>query len=325
MKKLYLIYAILFLLSSCCALLDHTHYSAYFDANTSDAKLQVNDSVYKLPSYVELERSNKDLEVQLNSEEVSRSYTLRPSVSPTFLYSNIFLHYTAPLGYLIDLRTPKRFYYGKAILLDINYPDSVIYTPLVQGYRDLLYKTYPSLKGQLNFTASLPWVNHFVLKPDNDQTQSNTGFMGISGGLEYFNLDKRFVSIRVSRNTDYFFLFPVPAYPPVTDKRYATIIGLANNHYLGKITYGYGVSFFNNSWKYNCFFCDPDDGVVHKEFISRSVGLNFNVYWQLTQHAFGGLNYQPSLWRISPQPKFEYEHLLSLDFMWKFTLHKGME
>lgn len=77
---------------------------------------------------------------------------------------------------------------------------------------DYWTKDFPTKKGQINLTLSLPWVNSFYLQPKEETAKMNTGFLGISAGLEYFYKDNKYISLTGSGGMDFFLPFPAAVY-----------------------------------------------------------------------------------------------------------------
>lgn len=68
---------------------------------------------------------------------------------------------------------------------------------------------------------------------------------------------------------------------------------------------------------------DPPPPTRDPETVIRTnhtVGLTLTGYHQFGKRYFMGLVYRPTFLQIHPDVKFHYEHLISLDFMWKFKV-----
>ena len=106
------------LCTSCATILKKKTYNVKVTSDLEHAQVKVADSIYMLPAKIKLERSNKELDITLISEELNIDYKVKPSPDPVFLYVNLSGTLFAPLNYAVDFTNHKRFYYGKKIHLD---------------------------------------------------------------------------------------------------------------------------------------------------------------------------------------------------------------
>jgi hypothetical protein len=170
---------------------------------------------------------------------------------------------------------------------------------------------------------SLPHINSFQLSPENEGTKINTGFWGISLGLDYYHSKQQFINIGFSSVLDFFVPFPAPVdISGEHELMSSSYIGLSNNHKLGRIALGYGLSYARNSWdfRYYDMFDPPPPTRVPVKKSHHSFGLIFPTYLQLGDlFNIGGI-YRPTFFRPTMNRKFEYEHLISVDFACKIRL-----
>lgn len=319
---------LLTLLTSCATLFSKKTYEMEIHSNTY-TKVKVYDSVFDLPAKVEVRRSKENLPMVFSSDTVSRTYFIQPSVKPGYLFGNLSFVHFAPVGYLVDLTNHKRYYYGKSILVNSN--DSLtINTNVTKNYRRFkkrvhhhFTKEHETSSGQLYAIVGLPGLNSFLFKPVDEATRNSTGFLGIAGGLEYFYTENKFVGVYASGVMN--FPFPVPApvsYNEPHEFLDALTVGLTNNHKLNRFTLGYGLQYSKNTWTLSNNDDDEEVEVstehIHKK--NKSLGLMANGYFQFTQKFFVGLSYKPSLLALGNTPKLNYEHVISLDFVWKFKI-----
>jgi hypothetical protein len=95
----------------------------------------------------------------------------------------------------------------------------------------------------------MPYVNSFYLKPEGEGDKINTGFWGLSAGLEYFHKDNRYLSLSASAVTDFF--MGIPASVDVEgeyESMHSTYISLTNNHVINRFHFGYGMNYSRNTW-----------------------------------------------------------------------------
>lgn len=301
------------------------NYNVEIYSNESNSKAQILDSTYDLPTKINLKRSKNDLDIQLILDTSKISFIVKTSPNPAFLYGNLLWMQVSPAAYLIDFTNQKRFYYGKSIYLDINDSNRIIRPSVSKFYYEYFSKIYPSNKGQINIVLSLPWINSFYFQPQNESSKSNTGFWGISFGLEYFYKEYKYISLNANAVSDFF--VPVPAAVDISgeyEMMSSTYLSITDNFKFKRFSVGYGINYSKNIWDFRYYdrFDPPPptrDPIKRK---SESIGLTLNGYHQFGKHFHLGLIYRPTFLMVNPEVKFKYEHLISLDFAWKFRLKK---
>lgn len=147
--------------------------------------------------------------------------------------------------------------------------------------------------------------------------------MGVATGLEYFYQERSFIGLYASDVIN--FLVPFPAAVSHDGEHYlfsSAAIGLTNNHKLNRFTVGYGLSYSKNTWQLRNNEYNPlEEGSrmpVSKS--NYSLGLIANSYFQFGKKFFVGLNYKPSLIALNTNSKLYYEHIISLELVWKFKI-----
>ena len=319
LKKIFWLLPVILCLTSCATILAGKEYNVKLYSNIPDAKAKVNDSIYNLPATVTILRSKKELPVTLITNSATTNILLRPRVNPWFIYGNLPL---GILGYPIDLTNNKRFYYGREILLDNinNNKDSLQAREKIDYFK----RDFPTHKGQINVTASIPYANGFNLQPHNEPAKSYFGFFGFSIGAEYFYKDKRFLKFNTGSSID--FMVPFPA-PVDRDGPYetanATNLTLTNNHKLGRFTFGYGLNYAIYAWRIvNPDHTFPVYGPASRKRNSHALGISLSAYHQFSNTVFLGVVYNPTFMNKFPLTEFKYQHAISLDLLFKFTIHK---
>lgn len=254
---------------------------------------------------IEVERGKEDLILEVLTDSLRKDVTIHSKNSLEY-WLNIPTNYG--IGMLIDKDNPNRYSYPKNVYLDLETRADEYFTS------DISDKT-----NQLYLHLSIPYLNSFYLQPDNFENKSNTGFWGISGGLDYYYKRNKFLSFRGITAIDLF--VPVPASPSLDDVREnmsTTSLELTNNHRLGKFSIGYGISYAWNRWQ---FIDETDiDNEIEINRRSQSLGLSTNIYYKLGRTFNIGLIYRPTFYRINPTTELNYEHLISLDLAWKIKL-----
>ncbi|MCX7552237.1 hypothetical protein [Xanthomarina sp. F2636L] len=321
MKKILLPFIFCLLLTNCATILKKKTYDLSISSNEKNAKVKVYDSIYDLPNKVKVIRSNLDLDLILITDTLNIDYKIKSSPNPTFLYLNLVGMQMAPLNYAVDFTNKKRFYYGKNAYLNSKDSLRIIEPPVSKFYTDFFAETYPKNKNDINLVFSIPYVNGFYFKPQGYGTKSNTGFFGISAGIEYFYKSNKYFNFNTTASTD--FLAPVPApvhYDSAYDKMNSIYFSLTDNFKIKRFSIGYGLNYSINNWTY------IDDSDIENEIEikrkNKSIGLTADVYFQFGKSFFVGLIYRPTFYNLKPKAEFEYEHLISLDFAFKIPLRK---
>jgi hypothetical protein len=316
------------LLTSCATILTKKTYGLNIYSNETTAKVKVYDEIYPLPTQVEVERSDKDLELSLILDSMTYNYVVKTSPNAEFLYRNLIFAEFCPIAYGIDFTNNKRFYYGNSVYLNTRDSIKTILPPVRKFYHDSFAKTtYPRNKGELHLHLSLPHINIFQLRPENEGTKSNAGFWGVSVGADYYHRNNQFINLSASLVSDFF--VPVPAAVDIWGEyelMSSLYSSLSNNHKIGRLHVGYGFSYSKNVWNLSDHGgVDYEEGIIHREPINKSshaFGLIFPIYFQIKEPFSVGVIYRPTFFRPELKDKFRYEHLISIDFAWKIRLKK---
>lgn len=324
MRNLIFLIPIIFL-SSCATLMLRKDYDIRVSSNVPNAKAEIQDSVYSLPAEFRIRRSKEDLNIKLLSDSLERNYIVKASPNATFLYANLICYPILPIMYGIDFTNQKRFYYGKTITLNSYDTTSIIRPKISEKYYDYWTKSFPTNKGQINLIYSLPWANSFYLKPNQETSKANTGFWGISAGLEYYYKEKKYLSLTGSAVMDFFIPFPAAVdFSGEVENMYSVYTSLTDNYKFRRFTVGYGLNYSRNTWQlvYHDRFDPPPPTREPATKSSNTIGFTFDGYHQIGKRFYIGLIYRPTLLNIYPDVDFKYEHLISLDFKWKIRLKK---
>lgn len=227
-----------------------------------------------------------------------------------------------PAPFLSDLMHQKKKGYTPSDYLG---PDSV--STIKPVFLNFLYnyftRAYPVDKGEIYLYASLPYINSFNFRPVNEGGKTNTGFGGIALGLDYAYAKNRLISIGLTGVID--FLLPFPAVIDFFGEHESIrsgYISLVNNYKIKRYSIGYGLSYAKNTWllKYYDRFDAPPPTREPVKKSHHAFGLVFPVYIQLGKQVHGGVVYRPTFFTPGLKNKFNYEHLISIDFMWKIRV-----
>lgn len=307
---------LLLTLTSCSTLLNKKTYNLTVTSTARGAKAEIFQKTYSLPATLEITRNKTPLNVKLINDTSEVDFNVRSRWD-----KNMYWNLLTPglLGAVVDFTNKKRFTYGTSIALDKDDPQFSI------TRQDYFKRTFATQKGDINFNIAIPEINSFYLQPKGESTKSNTGFLGISAGFEYYYSDKKFVNARFDAVTDFAMPFPVPIdYVGLYEQMYSSYISISNNVVVQRFTFGYGLSFGSSGW-YLSRGSIADSLSSQGETKSRrswSGGLVMNAYHQFSKRFFAGIIYRPALLRTSPKVEFKYEHLITLDLMWKINVRR---
>ena len=181
-------------------------------------------------------------------------------------------------------------------------------------------KNYSVNSGQINLLLSLTIANNFYLHPKNEKIKSNSGLFGICIGIEYFYNSKKSICLIANSTTDLIEFDIIGQYELMT----SSSICISDNFKFSRIFIGYGINYSKNTWdlRYSYSLDTPPPTREPIKKTSYSIGFMINCYYQLSKYFYTGLTYQPHLYKINPVTKFQYEHLIRFDVLFKLKLKK---
>ena len=324
MKNKLLLVAVSLLLTSCATIFSKKEYEMHVTTNSKNASVKVNDTDYKLPALIVVKRSKEPLKMVFTNDSLQKDMTLRSRLRPYFFIGNLFFY--PPISHIIDLTSVKKYYYKNNVYIKVQ--DTSVKFSRISIDRKIGSIFTPSLKdetGNLKLHYSFPNVNHLYFQPRGENKKNDFGFVGISGGLDYFYNKNTFVSIQADAKTSFFFPFPLPIdrdggeYSDSSSLNFS----ISNNRKLNKFTYGYGLNYAVNIWKYSNEYYDElnyRNVEITKRRVNQNLGLHLNSYFQISKNFYIGAVYQPSILNLDSGAKLQYKHSISLDFAWKVTL-----
>lgn len=338
-KKITLLLLILSL-GSCATIFNKKDHTLSISTNAQNASLKINDSIYNLPAKIRVKRSKKDLPIELISDSLTKKYMLKPCINSKFLFGNLlFLDFFA-VGYITDFTNQKRFSYRENVFLDIHDSIGIIKTNTAKRFENLKHsftKKYPAKKGQINFTVGVPFVNNFHLEPIEESSVNSTGFFGFSTGIEYFYTNKNYFAVNFRAVTDYESPIPYESFseygdPVTTVSLRSMSFVLTHNHKIKRFSVGYGLNYTKNQWyQYTtAYYENIEDNEIIKnsesiEKTNKALGITLNSYYQVCPIFYLGLNYNQSLLNLNNSSKSQFEHVISLDFVFKFSPNKNKQ
>jgi hypothetical protein len=319
MVKKYFVLFISFSLTSCVTLFSSKTYNLKIQS-TTNSKVKVYDKVYQLPATVEVFRSKEDLKISVISDTLAQEINIKSKIDPFYWYGNLPVYY---LGYFIDLPSKKKFYYGDEINLEKkdSLKQTFMYTSKTLNiFSNASVLKDPPKKGNLKIAVSVPvFVNHSFI-PENQFRRNYIGSLGLSLGLDYYYSKNKFLNINV---TSYLYTqdnndFSSKGYSEAS----SADITLTNNHNFKRISLGYGLSYAKYDW-YELKYATLEDVKSQNALIIKNynvVGLVFSAYYQIIKNFHVGFVYKPSFYRPSLAEKFNYEHTIYFDLVYKLDI-----
>ena len=176
------------------------------------------------------------------------------------------------------------------------------------------------LKGDFRLSLKLPYFNHLSLHPAKQFRESRFGFIGEGLGVAYSFEEKRFMEMSFSLAGTSQTPFPVPNDKEYTKSLVTSFFSITDNLVKNRFSIGYGLSYSSNRWIEWIRDLSTMATVRRTEYANKTLGVLVNSYYRLGKTANVGVIYRPSLYRIDSGLDFLYEHLLSLEFAWRFRL-----
>ncbi|WP_147238759.1 hypothetical protein [Mucilaginibacter hurinus] len=313
MRNIFVLVVISILLTSCASVLNRRHKNVTIHL-TNPAKIIYQGAPLGINSdkvTLTVLRSKEPLSLAVVTDSTKKEISITPHNSFGY-YFNIVSNYG--IGMLIDKNNPKRY----------TYPTNIYINPSDTNNRSIKYIRSQN-KGALYLHTSLPHVNSFFLQPVGEGKKSNTGFFGLSLGLDYYHRQDHFLNLSAGAAADIFIPFPAPVrYAGEREFIYSLYLTASNNYNINRFSIGYGLAFTKNTWD-NRYF-GLRDSLATRQPITKSstaLGLAFPAYYRFGRSFQMGIIYKPTFISLTPGISSRYEHVISLDFAWKIRLQKG--
>ncbi|MEM8900561.1 MAG: hypothetical protein AAGC85_20770 [Bacteroidota bacterium] len=306
MRYSLLLISISILTSSCATILNSKYKKVTVYTPEPTNIIYEDDTIKTVQNKVRIytSRQKGPLVFQTQIGSAQTEFRISSKVSPAY-FGTIF--YMWPLAFF-DSKSPKIYTYPSRLYLGQDDVQSKVYL-----------KRENSQKGDLRLHLSLPYLNNFVVKPENESPKINTGFWGLSVGLDYHYSQKQFLSAGVSGTADIF--FPViAALSLLGEQEFLTsgIVSLSHNHKVGRFSFGYGLTCGRYNWRLQSLgtiasSAPPVD--IQKSHLA--LGLIIPIYYEHRHWFQIGLVYKPSFYRPFISPGYAYEHVISVDIAFK--------
>lgn len=176
---------------------------------------------------------------------------------------------------------------------------------------------------EIRLKIGLPYINSFTLHPASESRKNQTGWVGLEGGLEFQWNNNYFIGLEYSINgaAEALGLLDIAG---EFDRFITQSINLSYNYKVNRFTFGGGLSYAQNNWIYTRTFIPedvpPSRGLVDRR--SKNIGLIFNSYYGFGKSFNIGLIYRPYLFKLNGSRAVDYEHVISLDIMWRIRIFK---
>lgn len=176
--------------------------------------------------------------------------------------------------------------------------------------------------GNLQLHLSLPHINTFYLQPEGElDSKFSIGFMGAGIGVSVEHARDQYLLLSASGVMDFF--LPIPAAVDILGEWESTTsvyLGVTNNHALAKFSFGYGLWFGWNTWRFHTDFSVP---ATHEPatVTNRSAGFLLPVVCRLNHATYLGLTYRPGILQFGSRTKLRYEHLISVELSLRVNLN----
>lgn len=152
------------------------------------------------------------------------------------------------------------------------------------------------------------------------------GCLGIGLGIEYFYTNTKFFQLRADAITDFPAPFPAPFdFWGDRETLNSWYVSVTDNWRINRFTFGYGLNYAQNTWRFIPYpeYDELGNLIPKKDYtrkINETLGVTFNSYYQLLSWFYIGVVYRPSIFPLSPQRGFGYEHIITFDALFKFRL-----
>ncbi|NET34776.1 MAG: hypothetical protein F6K19_22580 [Cyanothece sp. SIO1E1] len=278
---------------------------------------KVDRVVYQSDTF-SLERGRLELEVlrspsplQLFVQDDSSTVELRLSAKNSAAYW-LNLLYNGGIGLWWERDSFKRYTYPKQVFIEKS------------GEKVTWRRFNPTgNKGDCLIQFSIPYVNQFYFQPIAEQgSRSSTGFLGIGLGLEYYLQDQQLMQLSFNAAMDFFLPFPAPVDFVGEYESFTTVYGnLSHQFHKGRWRFGYGLGIAQNTWRLNQGIRGPGVPAPPTESELSShwrLGAVLPISYQLNGTFHLGLQYRPSFIGLEEGMNTYYEHLVSLELLWKW-------
>jgi hypothetical protein len=304
----WFIYIMLFSLASCARILNTSTQTVFVKTDNTIKSVfadSTNEILYGWGIFF-VDRSKKPLLLRVQTHDSVTKYVAIKSRKANAYWLNL----VSPLclGFIADRKTLAKYAYPDKLYLE-NSKDKI-----------KVYRVQPIKKGTFCLTFPTPYTNSFRVGTDKGYYES-FGFMGLGIGMEYYYRDNQYLSLSAGGAGDFPVPFPAP-YDFFGERQNSStqFISFRNNLILGSFNFGYGIQCSNQSWRISN---RAIANFVARRVDNKFLGLSFSSQFRVIKNIGIGLLYQPSLLNINSKPTLEYQHFISMEFIFKLPIVNG--
>jgi hypothetical protein len=301
------------LFASCATVLNEPWIEVKVRSSIDSLKICVNNDTakwYEVPVKLKVDRSKQDLLITTKKDSVANQIPVESKYDFKYMYGNIE---TFGIGYIIDRKSLKKYTYPKSVFIGMEDGRFVSQS----GYRR--WKKQPE-RHLLNLKISIPEANHFYMDK-GDRYGESFGYLGISGGFEYYFSNKYCINMDVGSLMD--FIFPIPAPYDVIgayNRSFATYGDLQIGSDYRRLHYDIGLQFTKTLYVEREtveLFPEYFDTLKYSKY-QKNIGMALSAYFRLTKFFNLGLNYYPSFFVLEKTGiKSHYSHLLFFELSFR--------
>lgn len=178
-------------------------------------------------------------------------------------------------------------------------------------------------KGEFRIKLALPYFNHLTVNPIDQPRSSQFGFLGESLGIEYSISNQSFLEINGALAVTASNPLPFPFDREGPYKVLSTsFVSTTYNRVVNRFTLGIGLNYSKNLIAMGSR--SLGDSLVPNYTDNKknlTIGITANSFYRVGKNFNVGLIYRPTFYNIKPNPSFNYDHLLTIEFNWRFRLN----
>jgi len=296
------------LISSCATVLNRSTEPVVIHTARGVRVMAIDRSRYRYEVnrtlYVEADRRREPLRITVSVDSLPQIVTV-PSRNSFAYWANIYFNYG--LGMLVDRDNPRRYTYPRVLYLDSLHSQPVV-------------RRFPRVtKGSFYWNIGMPYINSVYLRRP-EQYGTFTGFFGLETAAEYFYASNHSIRLYAGAISTFPVPFPVPLehFGPY-ESASATYIGISNNNVAGRFTLGYGLAVSWLQWEQYLLYTASTSTQIN----SYLLGPNVRIAYRPGRTMQLELLYQPGLLKLGSRPVFDYQHTLSIGFLWNILVFRS--
>jgi hypothetical protein len=296
-------------LSFCASIINSSTQRIFISTDSSVKKITVQksnyiDSTSITPGAVreyDIVRNKTPLIITLRTDSIEKKIILKPINSFAYWWN---IEYYG-IGMLVDKNNKKR--YAHHVWNYFSIKDTI------QRQR-----FPPITKNSLTLSLAVSPANGFNVKANNT-LYTSISILGAEGGLDYHYKPKQFVSLSIgSSGNEHSIVDHIG--PGYIQWQRVFYMNLCNNNVIGDFSLGYGLNISRLQWGQRL----NGDTLNRSELISNTaIGPSFSAQYRLGQYSHLGILYQPCLFILNNNSPWNYQHYISVRFIWELPINKA--